>query len=101
MEYFCQNRKTLRKQKAVSLKDAANQIGISKSSLFSYESEGAFPSKAATLINIANYYNVSIDYLVRGSSDPCLYLFKAMDAFHQYFSEIKGDIENESKRRSE
>ena len=55
--------KELRTEMHKSLRDVANDLNISYSSLSKYERGDQQPSYE-TLIRIANYFNVSVDYLL-------------------------------------
>ena len=57
----------LRKEKSLTLRQLAKDLDISYSSLNKYEREDQQPS-FGTLIKIADYFNVSVDYLL-GNSD--------------------------------
>ena len=59
--------KELRTEKELSLRDLSKVLDISYSSLGKYERGEQQPS-FETLSKIANYFNVSIDYLL-GNSD--------------------------------
>ena len=53
----------LRKQKNLSQEDLAKILNIGQSTLSGYET-GCYEPDINTLIKIANYFNVSIDYLL-------------------------------------
>ena len=53
----------LRKEKSLSQEDAAKEIGIAYRSYRRYEAGEREPD-ASTLVLVADYYGVSIDYLV-------------------------------------
>ena len=59
--------KELRKNKGLTLKDIQEQTGIKRSTYSDYENENTEPN-IKTLIALADYFDVSIDYLV-GRSD--------------------------------
>lgn len=61
--------KELRLKKKVSQKDVANAIYVSNSSISHYEKNRCKPSRD-TIEALAEYYNVSIDYLL-GSTQTC------------------------------
>ena len=66
MNTFCSRLKSLRTSKRKYQKDMALFLGIS---LQLYESGDGYPSVPG-LISLANYFNVSLDYLVGRSDDP-------------------------------
>lgn len=59
--------KELRTEKRISLRELADNINISYSSLGKYEREEQEPN-IDNLIKIANYFEVSVDYLIGNSS---------------------------------
>lgn len=67
MEILAQRLLLLRKDKKLRQKDAAEAIGISFNSYCRYE-HGEREPDAPTIRAIADYYNVSADYLL-GRSD--------------------------------
>jgi len=64
---FCERLVELRLEKNISKKDIAYEIRVSPKQYTRYET-GANDPTMRILINIANYYKVSLDYLV-GRSD--------------------------------
>lgn len=63
------NLKKLRNEKNISQLALANIIGISQQSINKYENHSIEPD-ISTLIAIADYFGVSIDYLVGRTDDP-------------------------------
>ena len=59
--------KKLRELEALTQKDLADHLSIDRSKLSKYERGLALPS-IDTLIEIATFFNVSVDYLVKDSS---------------------------------
>ena len=59
----------LRKKKSVTQLRMAMDLGLSQNSISRYET-GDLQPDIAELIRIADYFNVSIDYLVGRSDDP-------------------------------
>lgn len=57
------NLKTLRQQKGVSQQLLADFVLVSQQSINKYENHNVEPD-IATLIRIADYFNVSVDYLI-------------------------------------
>lgn len=53
----------LRKKQGIEIADLAKETGISSSSLSTYET-GEVEPRLNALVELANYYEVSIDYLV-------------------------------------
>lgn len=61
--------KNLRVEKKLTQKDFAKHFGFSERQLRRYESDEFEPSMK-TLIHFADYFDVSLDYLVGRSDDP-------------------------------
>lgn len=66
---FAQNLATLRKNAGISQKALAYILGISDAAVNMLEKEKRLPS-FEILLALADYFNVSIDYLVGRSDDP-------------------------------
>lgn len=62
------NLKTIRKQRNMRQEDIANYLKVKQATYSGYES-GKYEPTIETLCKLANYYNVSIDYLVGRESD--------------------------------
>lgn len=56
----------LRKDKGLNLEELSQKTGISKSALASYESDDNKEINHGSLIALADFYEVSIDYLFAG-----------------------------------
>lgn len=66
--------KELRQQEKKKVKEIANLLGISVQSYYSYENNQTIPN-LNTLTILADYYNVSLDYLVgRNFNNTEIYL---------------------------
>lgn len=59
----------LRKSKGISQLKLAMDLSMSQNSISRYET-GAHEADYATLIKIADYFNVSIDYLLERTDNP-------------------------------
>lgn len=55
--------KELRKQRHCTLQNVADAIGVSNGTVANYENEKREPN-IATLIKLADYFDVSVDYLI-------------------------------------
>jgi transcriptional regulator with XRE-family HTH domain len=64
MNFLASNLKILRKRKQLTQEDAAQQIGIKRVSLNSYENGIAEPP-IEILIKLSNFYNLNIDTLIK------------------------------------
>lgn len=62
----------LRNKKNLMAKDIANELGITKAAMSVYEAGKGLPT-ADKLAAIADYFNVSMDYLVGRSDDPTIH----------------------------
>lgn len=68
METFGERLAYLRKHQNLSQSELAQILNISKSALGMYEINHRQPS-FETLIEIANYFDVTIDYLIKGNEN--------------------------------
>jgi len=64
---FSQVLKALRKKESLKQKDLAENLNVDRSAIANYERGDRTPS-LETLINIANTFEVSLDYLIKGKS---------------------------------
>lgn len=64
--------KELRKSRNVTQLKLAMDLNISQNSISRYET-GEREADYATLIQIADYFNVSVDYLLERTDDPTFY----------------------------
>lgn len=72
MIIFGQRLKELRKNKSISQKEFAEYLGITVRQLQRYEANKQEPN-LERLIQIADYFDVSLDYLVGRSDNPKRY----------------------------
>lgn len=71
---FAERLKKLRTDHNVSMQKLAEELKLkNKGTIGQFETEKTTPS-SETLIRVANYFNVSIDYLVGRSSDPNIHI---------------------------
>ena len=70
MSKLSENLKRLRAQKKVYLKEVALLLGVSISNLSNYEN-GLYEPPLDNLIKLADYYDVSVDYLIGHTACPC------------------------------
>ena len=66
---FCRIITLLRKEKKLNQKQVAADLGISQALLSHYE-KGIRECGLETLVKIADYYDVSIDYLLDRTNNP-------------------------------
>ncbi len=63
------NLKSIREDRDLKQKDLAQILNVSQNTYSQYET-GTISITAETLIKLANFYNVSIDYLVDRTDTP-------------------------------
>ena len=78
MQILAERLKAVRENRRIYQKEMAELLGLSLRGYQCYESEESEP-KLATLIAIADYYHVSIDYLVGRTDIPELHTSNAED----------------------
>jgi transcriptional regulator with XRE-family HTH domain len=61
---FGKRLKWLRQEKEVTQSEIGELLGVSSRMVSFYESNTHFPRDAESLIKLARYFNVSLDYLV-------------------------------------
>ena len=66
-----QRLKTIRKKRGVSQLKLAMDLGLTQNSVSRYES-GAREADYKTLVALADYFNVSIDYLLERTDKPAV-----------------------------
>ncbi len=67
-EIMVENLKKLRNELGISQQYLADKIGVSQQSINKYENHGVEPD-ITTLISIADFFNVTVDYLIGRTSD--------------------------------
>lgn len=72
---FAKRLKELRKAKGLTLEQLGNDIGTTRATLSNFENEKKKPS-LDMVIKIADYFQVSIDYLVGRTDDPTFHRTK-------------------------
>lgn len=65
--YFSTRVKELREKSQMSMEQLARELGVTKSRVNMWENNGTLP-RSEVLIKLANYFKVSIDYLL-GNDD--------------------------------
>lgn len=65
--YFSTRVKELREKSQMSMEQLANELGVTKSRVNMWENNGTLP-RSDVLVKLANYFQVSIDYLL-GNDD--------------------------------
>lgn len=78
MENLAKRLKELREERRLYQKELAKILGLSFRGYQNYETNQSDP-KLATLIAIADYYQVSIDYLVGRTDEPDLHTSTAKE----------------------
>lgn len=72
---FATRLKLLRKSKGLTLEQLGNDINSTRATLSNYETESKRPS-LDMVIRLADYFQVSIDYLVGRTDDPTFHRSK-------------------------
>lgn len=65
---FAATLKELREEKNITQSELASELGITRSTVAGYETKGKQPDYER-LIEIAKFFDVSVDYLLTGSED--------------------------------
>ncbi|ADP35143.1 MULTISPECIES: helix-turn-helix domain-containing protein [Bacillus] len=97
--------KTLRKQRGLTQKELAEKLFLSQSSITRFEKDEILPT-SETLSKIANYFDVSIDFLLDRPQPPQKKNSNLEKAFNEAIEELKdeetllfmknGDIDEET-----
>lgn len=97
--------KTLRKQRGLTQKELAEKLFLSQSSITRFEKDEILPT-SETLSKIANYFDVSIDFLLGRPQPPQKKNSNLEKAFNEAIEELKdeetllfmknGDIDEET-----
>lgn len=78
MSQFTIRLKNLRKKNNLRQQDLATKLGVARTTIANYEQGTRFPDKD-TLNSLANFFNVSIDYLLGRSDYPYYFQSKMMN----------------------
>lgn len=91
--------KQLRNSKQLTQQDLATLMGLSRATIAGYESTGKQPDQEKTLW-LADYFNVSTDYLLGRTDDPIPVRDVNQDLFdeHDYNQELEAFMEDEELR---
>jgi len=81
----------LRKNKNLTMKDLANEIGVSRTTISRYENDSRQPSKEVLEV-LADYFEVTTDYLL-GRTNQKYFSQDETIAFH-----AKGDLNEEDQK---
>ena len=69
MSIFTERLKKLRKDKGATQKDIANMLGLAERTYREYEAGGIDPPTSKAM-KLAEYYGVSVDYLMGATENP-------------------------------
>ena len=72
--------KLLRKEKGLYQKDVANYLGVDRTTYVKYET-GASEPDTETLARLADYFNVSLDYIIGRETDSSAYQNISAEAY--------------------
>lgn len=89
---FPERLSALRRERAISQRQASSQLGISQALLSHYEN-GAREPGLGFVCKACDYYGVSADYLLCRSDEPCG-TAKAVQAARGYLDSIKAIIDS-------
>ncbi|WP_052356624.1 helix-turn-helix domain-containing protein [[Clostridium] dakarense] len=92
MEIFSNRLKSLRKEKGLTLEEMAKDLGTTKVTLSRYEN-GVREPKVETLITLANYFNVSTDYLFARTDNKTFLSTKDMTDVKKAIDEVLSSFE--------
>ena len=84
----------LRKKMRLTQVDLANILGITVATYSRYE-KGMFRLESGILCKVAEYYNVSVDYILMRTNDPRMYEDRS-DSYIDFF--LKYDNLNKDKK---
>jgi len=82
----------LRKEQNISQDELAKKIGISKSTIGMYEQGNRMPKADKTLTAIAEYFNVTLDYLLDIDNSVDCMTSEIEKLYNQLDSEDKAEI---------
>lgn len=88
MSTFGENLKRIRKERRITQSEISKAVGVERSSIGKYETADVIPS-IDVLKKIAEFFGVSVDYLVNGEKEN---ISQKEDAEEQYY------IDNEVQR---
>ena len=83
---FNQRLKTLRLDNGITQKDLGKIIGVGRTTISEYES-GKIVPKQKSLIALAEYFNVSVDYLTGVSDSPSATLNEINNQYEVYLDD--------------
>jgi transcriptional regulator with XRE-family HTH domain len=91
--------KQLRNSKQLTQQDLATLMGLSRATIAGYESTGKQPDQEKTLW-LADYFNVSTDYLLGRTDDPIPVRNLDQDLYdeHDYAKELEALLDDEPLR---
>ncbi|HHY38838.1 MAG TPA: helix-turn-helix domain-containing protein [Clostridia bacterium] len=81
MPDFAERLRELRLKKDVTQVELGKLLSLSKQTISSYENRGSTPDPE-TLQRLADYFDVSVDYLLGRTDDPRMYTREASDSAH-------------------
>ena len=83
-EIFSRRLKELREKQQLSMEQLGKDLGVTKSRVNMWENSGTVP-RSDVLVNLAKYFNVSTDYLLRPNSPAVNTIYP------KEFEEVLGD----------
>jgi transcriptional regulator with XRE-family HTH domain len=85
---FIERLETLLKEKGVSQKSLAEYIGIRNPSISEWKKEGTIP-RADIAIKIAEYLNVSVEYLITGTESDNS---EVIESLRKHLKNMENDV---------
>ena len=76
------------KSNDITQKDLANKLNVKRGSVSNWVTNRRFPD-AETLIKIADYFHVTVDFLLRGNDD-----YNEVNSLHKKYLDLSEDNKN-------
>ncbi len=97
---FSQRLKNLRMDRKLTQAHMADLLGISRQGYAKYENNTSQPD-FDTLVKLADYFDVTTDYLLGKSNDPRLTADQEKEAFEEFYEikELLAPLSEEDKRK--
>ena len=100
MEQLCDRLKKLRQEKRLRQDQVAALVGVTKSTVSTWESDIRQPSYQV-LIQLANLYHVSTDYLLGRSHDRIIDLSGLTDSEVALIAELVSSMKSKNRKLEE
>ncbi|GAA0735519.1 helix-turn-helix transcriptional regulator [Clostridium oceanicum] len=87
MATFGERLRSLRQEKEYSIRKLAELLNFGKTTIANWEKDNRFPDRE-TILKLANFFNVTTDYLLGRTDDSNSKIFKSTIDGHKYEMEI-------------